>query len=162
MKKIPMKPATTLNPDELQRSWVPKKRSKLSELDNRQMQLDGEHTTCVELSRQVCDLKEELAQARNWAAAWKFCAKSLWVLSSRLAVFCNKHVPPESYGHMRDLPAGEQCPYCELAQARADIARKDAALKSAESELEQARKRAAYANGATAAAIRVTEMMNHG
>jgi hypothetical protein len=65
--------------------------------------------------------QDEIAQARKWAAAWKFCAKSLWVLSSRLAVFCDKHVPPESYGHMRDLPAGEQCPYCELAQAREEI-----------------------------------------
>ena len=36
-----------------------------AELDNRQMQLDGEHTTCVELSRQVYDLEEELAQAHS-------------------------------------------------------------------------------------------------
>jgi len=43
--------------------------------DNRQTQLDGEHTTCVELFRQVYDLEEELAQARNWAAAWKEWAK---------------------------------------------------------------------------------------
>ena len=46
-----------------------------AELDNRQMQLDGEHTTCVELFRQVYDLEEELAQARKWSSVWKEWAK---------------------------------------------------------------------------------------
>ena len=63
------------------------------ELDNRQMQLDGEHTTCVELSRQVYDLEEELAQARKWSSVWKEWAKwafHYWRHNSACASFAEE------------------------------------------------------------------------
>jgi len=64
-----------------------------AELDNRQMQLDGEHTTCVELSRHVYDLEEELTQAHKWAAAWKEWAKwafHYWRHNSACASFAEE------------------------------------------------------------------------